>query len=121
MKIYDAGSFRDPSAKIFYFKDRIFREVFSNGRTKYDFLRKNNLIKELIEKKFLVDTKEINSEEILKLKSTDNSLVIEHEKLEYISYPYEWTFNQLKDAAIFHLDLQLFLLEKGAKLIDASA
>ena len=121
MKIYDAGSFRDPSAKIFYYKDRIFREVFSNGLTKYDFLRKNNLIKELIEKKFLVDTKEINSEEILKLKSTDNSLVIEHEKLEYISYPYEWTFNQLKDAAVFHLDLQLFLLEKGAKLIDASA
>ena len=121
MKIYDAGSFRDPSAKIFYYKDRIFREVFSNGQTKYDFLRKNNLIKELIEKKFLVDTKEINSEEILKLKSTDNSLVIEHEKLEYISYPYEWTFNQLKDAAVFHLDLQLFLLEKGAKLIDASA
>ena len=76
MKIYDAGSFRDPSAKIFYYKDRIFREVFSNGQTKYDFLRKNNLIKELIEKKFLVDTKEINSEEILKLKSTDNSLVI---------------------------------------------
>ena len=35
--------------------------------------------------------------------------------------PYEWTFNQLKDAAIFHLNLQIFLLEKNAKLIDSSA
>ena len=34
---------------------------------------------------------------------------------------YEWSFNQLKDAAIFHLDFNLFLLEQNATLIDSSA
>ena len=47
--------------------------------------------------------------------------ILEHEKIDFISYPFEWTFNQLKDAALFHLDFQIYLLNKNAKLIDASA
>tara|TARA_B110000971_G_scaffold139393_1_gene142531 strand:- start:562 stop:1182 length:621 start_codon:yes stop_codon:yes gene_type:complete len=48
-------------------------------------------------------------------------LILEREKIPYISYPYEWSFSQLRDAAIFHLDFHLFLLENDATLIDASA
>ncbi len=121
MKIYDSGSFRDPSGRVFYYKNNVLREIFSSGLNKFNFLKKNNLLNELIKKNFIVQTEEVKSEEILKLKSKDESIIVEHEKLEFISYPYEWTFNQLKDAAIFHLDLQIFLLEKDAKLIDASA
>ena len=39
----------------------------------------------------------------------------------YVSYPYEWSFSQLKAAALHHLDFNLFLLDQGATLIDASA
>ena len=74
------------------------------------FLQKNNLLRELIEKKFLIKTEIIQSDEFSL--SDKNNQIIEHEKLDFISYPYEWTFNQLKDAAIFHLNLQIFLLEK---------
>jgi len=121
MKIYDAGSFRDPSGKIFYYKDSIFREIFSTGLEKYNFLKKNDLLDKLIKQEYLIQSEELETEDAIKLKSQKESIIIKHEKLKYISYPYEWTFNELKDAAIFHLDLQLFLLEKGAKLIDASA
>ena len=121
MKIYDAGSFRDPSGKIFYYENNIFREIFLSGLDKYNFLKKDKLLDELVEKNFLVKTEEIKTEDVSKLKPEDKSIIIKHEKINFISYPYEWTFNELKDAAIFHLDLQLFLLEKGAKLIDASA
>ena len=37
--------------------------------------------------------------------------ILRHERLKYISYPYEWSFNQLKDAALLTLDLQIELLE----------
>merc|ERR1712167_500446 len=37
------------------------------------------------------------------------------------SYPYEWTFDQLKDAALHHLNFQIFLLNKNCVLRDASA
>ena len=121
MKIYDSGSFRDPSGRVFYYKNSILREIFFSGLEKYNFLKKNDLLNELIKKKFLVQTEELKDEDALSLKSENKSIIVKHEKLKFISYPYEWTFNELKDAAIFHLDLQLFLLEQGAKLIDASA
>ena len=112
---YDKGSFRDPAGKIFYYKNKVYREVFKSGLPRLAFLQKNNLLRELIEKKFLIKTEIIESDE-LSLPDKNNQ-IIEHEKLDFISYPYEWTFNQLKDAAIFHLNLQIFLLEKNAKLI----
>jgi len=121
MKTYDSGSFRDPSGRVFYYQDDIFREIFLTGLSKFEFLKKNNLLNDLIKANYLIYTEELNTNDTEKLKSKNDSIIIKHEKLNYISYPYEWTFNQLKDAAIFHLDLQLFLLEKGAKLIDASA
>jgi ribosomal protein L11 methylase PrmA len=47
--------------------------------------------------------------------------VVEHPKLPIITYPYEWCFDALRDAALLHLDLQLDLLEGGFALTDASA
>ena len=121
MKIYDSGSFRDPSGSVFYYGAEIYREIHSSGQNKFAFLKKNNLLSNLIEAKYLISTKELSTKDIEKFKSKSDTIIVKHEKLKYISYPYEWTFNQLKDAAIFHLNLQLFLLERGAKLIDASA
>lgn len=47
--------------------------------------------------------------------------VFEHPRIPFISYPYEWTFSQLKDAALTHLDLQLIAFEHGFVLSDATA
>ncbi len=46
---------------------------------------------------------------------------LEHEAISFISYPYEWPFELLKRAALFHLDLHLLALESNFALIDASA
>ncbi|MBV9878863.1 MAG: class I SAM-dependent methyltransferase [Gemmatirosa sp.] len=47
--------------------------------------------------------------------------VLRPEKLPFISYPYEWSFGQLRDAALLTLDLQRRALERGFTLRDASA
>ena len=47
--------------------------------------------------------------------------MLEHEAINFISYPYEWPFALLKRAALFHLDLHLLALESNFTLIDASA
>ena len=47
--------------------------------------------------------------------------VLRHELVPFISYPYEWTFSMLKDAALLQLDLQLAALEHGLVLKDASS
>ena len=45
--------------------------------------------------------------------------VFKHKKIDYISYPYEWSFYRLKDAALHHLNLHINLLKNNATLIDA--
>ncbi len=47
--------------------------------------------------------------------------VLEHEKVRFISYPYEWPFSLLKAAALFHLKLNIDAVQHGLKMVDASA
>ncbi|MEQ9449238.1 MAG: hypothetical protein RLN70_10090, partial [Rhodospirillaceae bacterium] len=47
--------------------------------------------------------------------------VLEHARVPFISYPYEWSFQALKAAALHHLDLQLLLFDRNVVLSDASA
>jgi ribosomal protein L11 methylase PrmA len=49
------------------------------------------------------------------------ALLLEHERLPFVSYPYEWPFAALREAALLQLDLHLALLEHGFGLVDASA
>ena len=47
-------------------------------------------------------------------------MVIKHPRVPMISYPFEWTFSQLKDAALAHLDLQIAAFDLGLVLSDAT-
>ncbi|MFQ5923670.1 MAG: SAM-dependent methyltransferase, partial [Anaerolineales bacterium] len=47
--------------------------------------------------------------------------VIEPQPLDFISYPYEWCFSQLKDAALLTLAAQRVAIEHDMSLKDASA
>jgi len=118
---FDKGSFRDPAGKIFYHSNKVYRLVSSSGKNRINFLLKHDLIRKSHQNNFLVKSKIIENNDILKLDLDKEFLVIEHEKIPYISYPYEWSFSQLKTAALHHIDFHLFLLDNDATLIDASA
>ena len=117
---FDKGSYRDPVGKIFYYKGRVLRGLNSKGVERFKYIKENHILDESIKKNFLISTKEATDlPKINELSEFD--LILEHKKLDYITYPYEWCFEQLKDAALHHLNFQLFLLEKNCVLIDASA
>ncbi len=117
--IEEPGSFRDPAGKIFYHENKIIREINSVGKKRLEFLIKNKIIEKSIQDDFLIKTEVLKKDQIPK--ASDENIYLEHERVPYISYPYEWSFDQLKEAALFHLDFNLFLLKHGATLIDASA
>ena len=119
--IEESGSFRDPAGTIFYINDRIFRKINKVGANRVNFLENKKILNESIKANYLIQTKILNDDEKNKLNLNLNDIILEHKKIPYISYPYEWSFNQLKTAAIFHLDFNLFLLDMEATLIDASA
>ena len=117
--IDEKGSFRDPAGKIYYKNNRVFRKLTTLGINRFLELQQSDIISKSIKKGFLIETKEVENKD--NSNEENKELILEHEKIQYISYPYEWSFSQLKDAAIFHLDFHLFLLENNATLIDASA
>ena len=117
---FEPGSFRDPAGKIFYYNNKVFRILDFEGEKRFKFLEENNILKESIKKNFLIESNRINEQD-LNLKETEKKTIIEHKKLNYISYPFEWSFEQLKDAAIHHLNFHIYLLNNNANMIDGSA
>ena len=117
--IIDDGSFRDPDARVAYLNNSVYRIVYPNGFKKFDFIKKILQNKSIAE--YLIDTKEVDQEELrlLELENNKNVRVFKHKKIDYISYPYEWSFYRLKDAALHHLNLHINLLKNNATLIDA--
>ena len=119
--IKEPGSFRDPAGNIFYQNGKIFRILSTLGENRISFILKNKILEQSIKKKFLVNTSVLNEGDKIKNNIYQENIILEHEEIPFISYPYEWSFSQLKEAAIFHLDFNLFLLENNVNLIDSSA
>lgn len=114
----DESSFRDPSGYVFYWKDKIIRSVNYKYKINYDFLVKSGLQKELANRKLIISQKEIKPKPGFP-KGAYKYLDVE--KIPFISYPYELSFSQLKDAALLTLEVQKISLKHKMVLKDASA
>ena len=115
-----AGSYRDPGGHVFTYGERILRTVHGAIARQFAKIESTGVVQEAVDHGFLVSTHSLASGDIpAPLRHAD--IVLEHQPIAYISYPYEWGFSQLKAAALHHLDFQLFLLKRGAILKDASA
>lgn len=106
------ASFRDPSGYIFTQDGRIHRHITPAYRPIYQQFQKS--LQPLLLKK-----NQIVHEEIIE--DTPEALIVRPTQIPFISYPYEWCFSQLKDAATLTLALQKTALAKGMILKDASA
>jgi ribosomal protein L11 methylase PrmA len=115
----DPGSFRDPGGRVYYHDGRVLRAIFDSAARNYEAVRDSGFLAELVESGRLLASAEL-PREILNLEVAP-AHVLEHPRLPFISYPYEWSFALLKRAALFHLDLQLDALRQGFTLSDATA
>ena len=116
----DRGSFRDPSGRVFRLGDDIYRTVSKRAQQHYDFVHSTGLIDDLIGQGRVVRTAEVEPS-VLKDAAKGAYKVLQHERVPFVSYPYEWSFPLLKDAAILHLDIQIEALGRGVSLSDATA
>lgn len=86
----------------------------------FEFVRSSGLVDELIRSDNLIGEKVVDNA-ILGAAGENAVLVLEHPRVPFVSYPYEWCFSALKDAALLHLDILLKALAKGVAMTDASA
>lgn len=111
------SSFRDPSGFVFWQDGSVYRQINTLYKDDYDRLMGSGLHKALVEKGLIVPHNEVT------LRSAAPELaykVIKPEPIAFVSYPYEWSFSQLKDAALTTLDVQKEALEFGMSLKDCS-
>lgn len=110
------ASFRDPAGYIFEHGGSLYRAIASSGYEDYQMAQTSGLHQELIDAGWLVPHEDTD------ITPPDGyRLVIKPEKLPFISYPYEWSFGQLKEAALLTLHIQSKALAYGMILKDASA
>ena len=112
------GSFRDPSGFVFQRNGILFRQVNQSYRDKYERFMSCGLYEALTQKGLLVRHAETDEPPPV----TENSYkVIKPVPVHFVSYPYEWCFSQLKDAALATLQIQKLALKHKMTLKDASA
>ena len=121
----DPGSFRDPAGYVFSLDDQTYRALDAPSFSLVQELEGGGVLSELSGRGYLINTRVIAPTEPL-FKALQAQLPREHHFLHHqtvpvISYPYEWSFSMLADAAQLQLELQLHLLERGYSLKDASA
>ncbi|UCH36475.1 MAG: SAM-dependent methyltransferase [Armatimonadota bacterium] len=111
------SSFRDPSGAVFSRDGELYRRVNIAYRDHYDHLVNSGLYDALVNADLLVPHREVD----LEVAAADEVYrTIKPEPIGFISYPYEWCFSQLQDAALATLKIQELALQHGMCLKDAS-
>ena len=116
----DPGSFRDPSGRVFHSGGKVYRTVTGPAAADFEFVRDSGLIDRLAGEGRALGA-QVVSPEVLGAYGQGAAYVVEHPRLPFISYPYEWPFPALKAAALLHLGIQIDALDAGIALADASA
>lgn len=112
------ASFRDPGGFLFSRDQILYRQINRGYAEEYALLMESGLYEKLVKAGLLiphVEADQVPAEPELAFK------VIQPERVPFISYPYEWSFSQLKDAALATLSIQKRALKRGMTLKDASA
>jgi hypothetical protein len=117
----EPGSFRDPATRVFYYGGRVLRGLDQTAADDWKQLASTQFFPKLMEEHKAVRTTLLEATDVPAEVAGDYAAVLEHERIPYISYPYEWTFAMLRDAAILHLEILLAALEEDVTMKDGYA
>lgn len=111
------SSFRDPSGFVFEKNNTLYRQVNQYYKEHYDKLISSGLYEYLVTNKLLIPHIEVKD-----FLTADHEAykVIKPEQIDLISYPCEWSFDMLKDAALLTLKIAVAALNHGMILKDAT-
>lgn len=112
------ASFRDPNGFLFSEDGILYRQINQQYQDDYRKLHESKLYDLLIERGWMIPYTERAHPGLLPEIAYK---VVEPKRLPFISYPYEWSFSQLKDAALLTLKIQKTALKHGMSLKDSSA
>ena len=112
----EPGSYRDRNGSVFYRDGRVFRRLSTRAQENWNLLRDTPFFEACRADGRIVDTWDADPSQ-----GGPEQGVVEHARVPFVSYPYEWPFGMLKDAALLHLGLMRQALGADMILKDSSA
>jgi SAM-dependent methyltransferase len=120
----DGGSFRDPDGRVFQLGGDVVRGLTAAGAADWTAFADSGLATRLSEAGDLVETSVAEPAALQELRSLDPDggwvTALRHEKVPFVSDPYEWTFSMLRDAALLQLRVTREALTANLALKDAT-
>jgi hypothetical protein len=110
----EPSSFRDPAAYVYIENGIYYRFLRNSYRLDYDHFLSSGLYQSLTQKKWLIEHEECEN------KTEGAYKLLKPRQLSFLNYPYEWSFRQLKDAALLTLGILKESIKYGMILKDAT-
>ena len=110
------SSYRDNDGFVFEKDGQVYRQIHPQYEAHYNSLFKSGLYDELVKKNWLIPHTEIDDADV----NSGQGRIIHPEQIPFISYPYEWSFDMWKDAALLTLHVAISALQKDMMLKDAT-
>lgn len=124
---YEPGSYRDRDGRVFYdASGGICRALSGTAWEEWKSVRDTPFFRQAMIDRRIVQTEE-RSEPLDSAAApgtnpgTNWCGILKHETVPFISYPYEWSFGMLQDAALLHLDLLASAIDDDITLKDGTA
>jgi hypothetical protein len=115
----EPGSYRDRNGTVFYRDGGVFRAISAKALRDWEHLSATTFFRASMREGRIVATERAAVAPPVAAGDTW-AAVLGHERIPFVSYPYEWPFGMLKDAALLHLALMRAALGEGMILKDAS-
>ena len=116
----EPGSFRDPDSRVLVSEEGVLRTLTPQGLADWEALTATELFPRAVSAGKLVLTERMDGFELPGELQENVAAVLRHERVPFVSYPYEWPFGMLRDAALLHLELLQAALEEDLVLKDSS-
>jgi hypothetical protein len=123
MDSYDLepASFRDPGSTVFYVGDDVYRGLTEAALADWKAMSSTSFFPRYMDEGRVVRSELVPAGEVPDSADAGWAGVLRHERIPFVTYPYEWTFSMLKDAAALHLDVLHDALAEGITMKDGYA
>ena len=122
---FEPGSFRDRTSRVFYQDGAVLRGLDAHAAQEWEALKTRPFFRQFMAEGKIVQTEQVEppgSSPPLHTGQGDKpwAALLKHQPIPFISYPYEWPFSLLQDAALLTLELQAAALRADMTLKDAT-
>src|SRR5262245_52006685 len=101
---YEPGSYRDRDGRVFYDGGRVLRALSPHALSEWNHVSRTAFFQTAMQRGRIVHSEDASADVLEADLLPDGwAGVLRHDAIPFVSYPYEWTFGMLRDAAILQL------------------